>query len=126
MNCGEMRCCELELRNTGTIATNKIHLVSQTPGLLSLGQRKKEEEGTSRRLFEFPLVEDTGPLMRRQKEDGSVDQTSLDLMAVPVSEIAAGASVKVPVWVRGPEAGAGVARLHTVSVYYDTTVSPRC
>ena len=124
MSCGEMRCCELELRNTGPRASNKIHLVSQTPGLLSLGQRKKEEEGNSRRLFEFPLVEDTGPLMRRQKEDGSVDQTSLDLMVVPVSEIAAGASVKVPVWVRGPEAVSGVASLHSVSVYYDTTVSP--
>ena len=122
MSCGEMRCCELELRNTGPRACNKIHLVSQTPGLLSLGQRKKkeEEEETSRRLFEFPLVEDTGPLMRRQQEDGSVDQTSLDLMVVPVSEIAAGASVKVPVWVRGPE----VTSLHAVSVYYDTAVSP--
>ena len=126
MNCGEMRCCELELRNTGTIAMNRIHLVSQTPGLLSLGQKKKEEEGTSRRLFEFPLVEDTGPLMRRQKEDGSVDQTSLDLLPVPVTELGGGASVKVPVWVRGPEAGrgAGAASLHQVAVYYDTTVSP--
>ena len=125
MSCGEMRCCELELRNTGTRTSNKIHLVSQTPGLLSLGQKKKEEvEGGSRRLFEFPLVEDTGPLMRRQQEDGSVDQTSLDLLPVPVSEIGAGASVKVPVWVRGPEPGHGVASLHHLSVYYDTTVNP--
>ena len=125
MSCGEMKCCELELRNSGTVAMTRLHLVSQTPGLLSLGQRKKEDEGSSRRLFDFPLIEENLPQLRRQREDGSTDQTSLDLQPVPVEQIAGGSSVKVPVWVRGPEHHQGrSSSLHHVSLYYDTAVSP--
>merc|ERR1719347_486604 len=33
---GELRCCELELRNTGPVAMTSLYLVSQTPGFQSL------------------------------------------------------------------------------------------
>ena len=124
MSCGEMKCCELELRNTGSVAMTKLHLVSQSPGLVSLGQRRKEDEESSRRLFEFPLIEENCPELRRQREDGSIEQTSLDLQPVPVEQVPGGASVKVPVWVRGPEPGQGRSGLHYLSLYYDTAVSP--
>ena len=67
---GELRCCELELRNTGPVAMGSLYLLSQTPGLLSFGRRRGEEES----LYDFPLIEDSGHHFRRQREDGKVEQ----------------------------------------------------
>ena len=68
---GELRCCELELSNSGPVAMGRLHLVSQTPGLLSFGKKSGEEEKS---LYDFPLIEDNGHQFRRQNEDGTVDQ----------------------------------------------------
>ena len=69
---GELRCCELELKNTGPVAMTSLHLVSQTPGLLSFGRRKGGEE--ERSLYDFPLIEDGGQHFKKQREDGTVEQ----------------------------------------------------
>ena len=49
-----------------------LHLVSQTPGLLSFGRKKVGEE--ERSLFDFPLIEDGGQHFKKQREDGTVEQ----------------------------------------------------
>ena len=67
----ELMSCELELENTGPVAMGRLHLVSQTPGLLSFGKKSGEEEKS---LFDYPLIEDSGHQFRRQNEDGTVDQ----------------------------------------------------
>ena len=58
---GEMRCCELELRNTGPCDMTRVFLACQTPGLVSFGKRKAAETGAGQSLFEFPLIQDTSP-----------------------------------------------------------------
>ena len=117
---GEMRCCELELRNRGQVDMTNVFLVCQTPGLLSFGPRKQEEGDTS--MFEFPLIQDSGPQFRKLTQDGRVEQTSLDLMTVPLADniITAGSKVKIPVWIRGPP----VSESHRLFVYYDTVTCP--
>jgi len=119
---GELRCCELELRNTGPVAMTSLYLVSQTPGLLSFGGRKGVEEEKS--LYDFPLIEDNGHHFRNQKEDGSVEQVRLDLMPISIPEkiIQPGSSIKIPVWIRCPDI-LGTSH-HNLSVCYDTTISP--
>ena len=72
---GELKCCELELRNTGPVAMTRLYLVSQTPGLVSFGRKKNEEEKKS--LYDFPLIEDNGHQFRRQREDGTVAQVRI-------------------------------------------------
>ena len=121
-----MRCCELELRNTGPCDMTRVYLACQTPGLVSFGKRK-ETETTS--LFEFPLIQDTSPQsqFRRKTEDGRVVQTSVDLMSVPLSEevLSSGARAKIPVWVRGPEVSEVTEPgPHRLYLYYDTTEEP--
>ena len=122
---GEMRCCELELRNTGPCDMTRVFLACQTPGLLSFGKRKETETG----LFEFPLIQDTSPQsqFRRKTEDGRVVQTSVDLMSVPLAGevLTSGARAKIPVWVRGPEVSeATEPGPHRLYLYYDTTEEP--
>ena len=124
---GEMRCCELELRNTGPCDMTRLYLASQSPGLVSFGKRK--EAGTGQSLFEFPLIQDTSPQsqFRRKTEDGRVVQTSVDLMSVPlVGEVlTSGARVKLPLWVRGPEVSEVTeAGPHRLYLYYDTAEEP--
>ena len=57
---GEMRRCELELRNTGPRDMTRVFLACQTPGLVSFGKRKAET-GAEHSLYEFPLIQDTSP-----------------------------------------------------------------
>jgi len=115
---GELRCCELELSNTGPVAMGRLYLVSQTPGLVSFGKKREEEKS----LYDFPLIEDSGHQFRRQNEDGTVDQVSLDLVPVPEVTIQPGCSARIPVWLRCPHT-VGTSH-HNLSVYYDTTISP--
>ena len=68
---GELRCIEIELRNTGPVGAANIHLVSRTAGLLSFG---KKTTGPTAGLFEFPLVERSQPPLRLVQEDGTVSQ----------------------------------------------------
>jgi len=119
---GELRCCELELKNTGPVAMTSLHLVSQTPGLLSFGRKKVGEE--ERSLFDFPLIEDGGQHFKKQREDGTVEQVRLDLIPIPVPDtvIQPGSSIKMPVWIRCPDL-LGTSH-HNLSVCYDTTISP--
>jgi len=123
MTQGELRCCELELKNTGPVAMGGLYLVSQTPGLVSFGKKRAGEEQPGS-LYDFPLVQDSGRQFRRHREDGMVEQVSLDLMPVPLPEgsVQPGCSVRLPVWVRGPDTQG--TTLHNLSVYYDTTISP--
>jgi len=115
---GELRCCELELRNTGPVAMGSLYLLSQTPGLLSFGRRRGEEES----LYDFPLIEDSGHHFRRQREDGRVEQVRLDLMPIPVPSIQPGCIVKIPVWLRCPDT-LGISH-HNLSACYHTTTTP--
>ena len=101
---GELKCLELELRNVGTKPLDSLHLVSHSPGLTSFGKRS-DLSGES--LFELPLVEDQGEEFRRRQEDGSVEQVSIEVVAIPLPEtlrgaLQPGASVKVPLWVKAP------------------------
>ena len=57
---GEMRCCDLELRNTGPCDMTRVFLACQTPGLVSFGKRKGADHA-GQSLFEFPLIQDTSP-----------------------------------------------------------------
>jgi len=122
---GELRCCELELKNTGPVAMGSVHLVSQTPGLLSFGKKKKGDKDQQKSsLYDFPLVQDNSSQFKRHREDGTVEQVSLDLLPVPLPDVSVqpGCSVRLPVWVRGPDT-LGTSQ-HNLSVYYDTTISP--
>ena len=67
---GELKCCELVLRNIGPVSMKNVFLVCQTPGLVSFGKKINEND----RLYEFPLIEDSGHHFRKQKEDGSIEQ----------------------------------------------------
>ena len=114
---GEVRCCELELSNVGPVDMSRVHLISGTPGLVSFGvQRQNDNES----LFEHPLLED--PVFRVRREDGVVEQTSLDMMSVPLESgvLRSGVNVKIPLWIRGPSAGHD----HHLLLYYDTAVEP--
>ena len=119
---GEMRCCELELSNSGPCDMTRVFLACQPPGLLSFGKRREGEAGG--RLFEFPLIQDPSPQFRRQTEDGRVVQGSVDVMTVPLAEgvLTSGARVKLPIWIRCPEVTEDTeAGPHRLYLYYDTT-----
>ena len=63
------------MNNVGTVGMTNLYLVSQTPGLVSFG-RKKHEEGSAS-IYDFPLVEDTGPNFRYHREDGTIEQVKI-------------------------------------------------
>ena len=63
------------MNNVGTVGMTNLYLVSQTPGLVSFG-RKKNEEGSAS-LYDFPLVEDSGPNFRYHREDGTIEQVAI-------------------------------------------------
>merc|ERR1719370_2186125 len=101
---GELKCLELHLRNIGSKPLDSLHLVSHTPGLTSFGKRS---DLSGKSLFELPLVEDQGEEFRKRQEDGSVEQVSIEVVAIPLPEtlrgaLQPGASVKVPLWVKAP------------------------
>jgi len=94
---GELRCVEMELQNAGPVSLTNLHLVSTSPGILSLGKPRPMP------FFEFPLLAKNEAPLKIIREDGTVAQTRLDMLAVPLArgELAGGASVNVPIWVRG-------------------------
>ena len=46
-----MRCCELELVNTGQVTMTNVHLVSMSPGLLSFGHSTNDDKVQLIELF---------------------------------------------------------------------------
>jgi len=112
----------LEMNNVGTVGMTNLYLVSQTPGLVSFG-RKKNEEGSAS-LYDFPLVEDSGPNFRYHREDGTIEQVRLDVLQIPLSdsELKPGSIVKLPLWVRCPELIGSSD--YNLFLYYDTVCNP--
>jgi len=121
---GEMRCCELELVNTGQVTMTNVHLVSMSPGLLSFGHSTNDDK-EPRSLFEFPLIEDSCAEFRHVTPDGRTVQTSLDLMSVPLegNRLGSGERAKIPIWIRGPSSDSE-SQSHRLVIYYDTSESP--
>ena len=120
MLAGELKCLELELRNIGSKPLDSLYLVSHAPGLTSFGKRS-DLSGES--LFELPLVEDQGEEFRKRQEDGSVEQVSIEVVAIPLPETLAGAlqpgaNVKVPLWVKAPPQLGQSS--HSLLLYYDS------
>ena len=117
---GELKCLELHLRNIGSKPLDSLHLVSHTPGLTSFGKRS-DLSGQS--LFELPLIEDQGEEFRKRQEDGSVEQVSIEVVAIPLPEtlggaLQPGADVKVPLWIKAP-AHIGQSS-HSLLLFYDS------
>ena len=117
---GELKCLELHLRNIGSKPLDSLHLVSHTPGLTSFGKRS-DLSGQS--LFELPLIEDQGEEFRKRQEDGSVEQVSIEVVAIPLPETLGGAlqpggDVKVPLWIKAP-AHIGQSS-HSLLLFYDS------
>jgi hypothetical protein len=50
-----------------------VYFVSQTPGLVSFGKKKKGEE-EKKSSFEFPMIEENGHQFRKDRADGTVEQ----------------------------------------------------
>ena len=120
---GELKCLELELRNTGSKPLDSLHLASHTPGLTSFGKRS---DLSGKSLFELPLVEDQGEEFRKRQEDGSVEQVSIEMVAIPLPDtlggvLQPGATVKLPLWVKAP-AQLGQSS-HSILLFYDSPQS---
>jgi hypothetical protein len=87
---GELRCAELEVTNVGSTALDSVHLACTTPGLVSFG-RRAHRPAAEASVFELPLVQDQGRAFRRQREDGVVEQASIELVSVPLPDNLGGA-----------------------------------
>lgn len=101
---GELRCIELEMKNTSSVSMQNIHLVTTHPGLLSFGKSRQQP------LYEFPLLANSEPPMRVVMNDGSISQVYLDLMSVPLpanmhGKLSSGTSINIPIWIRGQVCG---------------------
>jgi len=99
----ELRCIELELKNSSSLKLTNLHLVSTAPGRFSFSRSRNNS------VFEYPAVRENNQFpLRQEREDGSISQVSLDILPVPVSkesgggcgELEPGASLKIPVWLR--------------------------
>ena len=66
---GELRCVELELLNSGPVSLANLHLVSTSPGMLSLGKAR-----SSSPVFEFPLLTRNEAPLKKVLENGSISQ----------------------------------------------------
>ena len=65
---------ELELQNIGQVSMSNIHLICQTPGLLSFGKRSKTEESSGKNIFDFKLIQESLPAFRTVQPNGDVLQ----------------------------------------------------
>jgi len=122
---GELRCVELELENHGQVSMSNIHLICQTPGLLSFGKRSKAlNESSKKSIFDFKLIQESLPAFRTVQPNGEVVQVSLDVIPIPLPEknlglIAPNSSLKIPVWIRGPSRLGDTK--HDVFIYYENS-----
>ena len=118
---GEVVQCELVLTNTGLAGAGAgLVLGTSTPGLVSVVPPSTPPPGP---LFQFPLLEEGGQF-RVGREDGSVEQTRLDLQRLPGPELQPGGELRVPVWVRAP--GQPGLSQHQLVVWYEGQAGQYC
>ena len=70
LNIGELRCIELDIKNSGSVGLKNIHIISTVPGLFSFGKPR------SLSMFEYPLLEKQYSPLRVLQENGSVSQVT--------------------------------------------------
>ena len=78
---GELRCVEMELQNAGPVSLTNLHLVSTSPGILSLGKPRPKP------FFEFPLLAKNEAPLKIIREDGTVAQVGCNPGTCSVSEL---------------------------------------
>lgn len=101
---GELKCLDLFLTNCGNVPTSRLYLISHNPGLISFGKKgEKSASAGSKSLFDFPVITDAS--LSEQRENGSSVPKPLDYLPIPLEKesLAPGESVKIPIWIRGPE-----------------------
>ena len=88
------------LNNTSKIPLKNLHLVCTKPGIISFGKPRQNT------LFELPLIAKPDPPFAITSTVSEPVREYMDLMPVPlpdgcVGQLAAGASMTLPLWVRG-------------------------
>lgn len=94
---GQLKSLELSLTNVGKAPMTNVYLISKNPGLFSVSKKK-----STNTIFDFPIV--TDPSLVQMKENGDNVEVPLDFLPISLpGKILPGKSIKVSLWLRGPD-----------------------